>query len=234
MTRRSQKSTKNCSAFEDSFVRVSGIQDESSGQFKVTPKAKNLFSHENKENKQNNSAFNDSFLPLSMIQDQSKTTPQKVVNTSVYNESQLATMLETQNLHQISNDSHDQVQEELTSKNESDHNDEEIVAELDLMTFHDFDAFCQKLVKLQQLNTGTTQTPKSFVKKEEEISPEYFSKSQPVRKTPEFSVKAPKVKSDENRSPEFSVKSQPVKKTQAPNFSLKSPQVKIEIPTTRT
>lgn len=151
---------------------MSDIQDESSGQFKVTPKAKNLFSYENKENKQNNSAFNDSFLPLSMIQDQSKTTPQKVGNTSVYNESQLATMLETQNLHQIS---HDQViQEELTSKNENDINDEEIVAELDLMTFHDFDAFCQKLVRLQQLKTGTTQTPKSFIKKEEEISPEYF------------------------------------------------------------
>ena len=229
MTRRSQKSTKNCSAFEDSFVRVSDIQDESSGQFKVTPKAKNLFSHENKENKQNNSAFNDSFLPLSMIQDQSKTTPQKVGNTSVYNESQLATMLETQNLHQISNDSHDQVLEEVTSKNENDPNDEEIVAELDLMTLHDFDAFCQKLVKLQQLKTETTQTPKSFVKKEEEISPEYFSKSQPVRKTPvECSVKSPKVKSDEDRSPEFSVKSQPVKKTQTPNFSLKSPNVTIE------
>ena len=202
VTRRSQIPLNNCSAFDDSFVQVSDIKDESKRLSSIaSPKSsqikKNLLSNADKENEgkrisQNNSAFNDSFVSLSMIQDKldNPETSQKIGNVSCYNESQLASMLEpsqclkiTNDEHFVSNDNVDIIEEIKQEKSEhftheeptspvylsqadvleksvkrDQNNDEEIVAEIDLMNLFDFDEFCEKLVKLK---TKRKVTPKS-------------------------------------------------------------------------
>ena len=239
VTRRSKRhaSLNNCSAFDDSFVQVSDIQDESKRLSSIaTPKSsqirsKSLFSNDDKENavegkriSQNNSAFNDSFVSLSTIQDKldNPETSQKVGNISFYNESQLASMLEPsqclKNLsdeHQVSKNNVDIIEEIKQEKTEhftheepisdygSEHdqnNDEEIVAELDLRNFCDFDEFCENLVKLQTVTR--------------KVTPESVK-----------SVKSQKVKQE---TPE-SVKSQMVRRKESPECEAILRQIEIKV-----
>ena len=236
VTRRSQRhaSLNNCSAFDDSFVQVSDIQDESKRLSSIaTPKSsqirsKNLFRIDDKENavegkriSQNNSAFNDSFVSLSMIQDKldNPETSQKVGNISFYNESQLASMLEPsqclKNLsdeHQVSKNNVDITEEIKQEKTEhfthgepisdysSEHNqnnDEEIVAEIDLRNFCDFDEFCENLVKLQTVTRKVTPESQMVRRK---VSPECEAILREIEIKVEKHFKMPNLQDFESRA----------------------------------